>query len=90
MGVRLENKKGSSEMNCFLCKGDMENGLVTHAVDLNGAIIVVKNVPAKICSQCGEIWYSGAVTKQLEQIVDRISVAAITEVAIVNYSDKAA
>ena len=68
----------------------MEDRYVTHAVDLENCIVVVKNVPAKVCTQCGEIWYSGTVTKQLEKIVDAITATVITEIAIVNYSDKVA
>lgn len=31
-------------MSCFLCKGDMENKLVTHTADLGHCIVIVKNV----------------------------------------------
>jgi hypothetical protein len=30
----------------------------------------VKDVPAKICSQCGEVWIVSDVASQLEKIVD--------------------
>jgi len=75
-------------MNCFLCKGDIaENKLVTHTVDLGNCIVIIKGVPAMACTQCGEIWYSGTVTRQLEKIVDAIQATAITEIAVVNYTD---
>ena len=77
-------------MNCFLCKGDMENKHVTHTVDINNSIIIVKNVPAMVCTQCGEIWYSGTVSRHLEKIVDAIAETALTEIAIINYSEKVA
>ena len=77
-------------MNCFLCKGDMENQQVTHTVDLGNCIVIVKNVPASVCAQCGEVWYSGTVAKQLEKIVDAVTATANTEVAIVSYSEKVA
>lgn len=76
-------------MNCFLCKGDMESQNVTHTADLGHCIVIVKNVPAMVCTQCGEVWYSGTVMKQLEKIVDTLD-KAITEIAVVNYSDKVA
>jgi len=47
--------------------GDMEDRQATHTVDLDNCIVIVKSVPAKVCSQCGEIWYSGTVAKQLEK-----------------------
>ena len=77
-------------MNCFLCKGDMEDRLATHTVDFEKCIVIVKNVPAMVCSQCGEVWYSGTVAKQLEKIVEAITSSSLTEVAIVSYSEQAA
>ena len=77
-------------MNCFLCKGDMETKLVTHMVDLGNCIVIVRNVPAMTCTQCGEVWLDGLVVKQLEQIIDSVTAAAITEIAVVNYTDKVA
>jgi len=77
-------------MNCFLCKGNMEDRQVTHTVDFGNCIIIVKNVPAKVCSQCGEVWYSGAVSKQIENIVHVVTKTAITEIAVVSYSEKVA
>ena len=68
----------------------MENQQVTHTVDLGNCIVIVKNVPARVCTQCGEVWYSGTVSKQLEKIVDAVTATAITEVAIVSYSEKVA
>ena len=68
----------------------MENQQVTHTVDLGNCIVIVKNVPARVCVQCGEVWYSGTVAKQLEKIVDAVTATAITEVAIVSYSEKVA
>lgn len=61
-----------------------------HTVDLGNCIVIVKSVPAMACTQCGEILYSGTVTRQLEKIVDAITATAITEIAIVNYSERVA
>jgi len=77
-------------MSCFLCKGDMENNTVTHTIDLGGCIVIIRNVPAMVCSQCGEAWYSGTVTRHIEKIVDAVTATALTEIAIVNYSEKVA
>lgn len=77
-------------MNCFLCKGAMEPREVTHTVDLGNCIVIIRNVPAMVCTQCGEVWYNGTVSRQLEKIVDAIAATAFTEIAVVNYSDRVA
>jgi YgiT-type zinc finger domain-containing protein len=76
-------------MTCFFCKGDVQDGLSTFTADRGGCIIVVKNVPAQICDQCGETSYSNMVTQKLEQIVQRINNSS-AEVTVVSYSEKAA
>jgi len=58
-------------------------------VDIDECIIIVKNVPSQVCSQCGEVSYSNEVAKQLEKIVDSLRMS-ITEIAVTNYMDKAA
>jgi YgiT-type zinc finger domain-containing protein len=68
----------------------MEESFATHTVDLNGMIIVIKNVPAMVCKQCGEVWYNGTVARQLDKIAESVSKVAMTEIAIVNYAERAA
>jgi len=76
-------------MKCFYCKGDTEDKVKTHAVTLENAVIIVKNVPAMLCTQCGEAYFSDSVTKKLETITDQLE-NLIKEVAIVDYADKVA
>jgi len=77
-------------MICFMCKGTLRNGFSTFTADMNGCIIVVKNVPSRICDQCSEVSFSDEVAQRLEQIVHSIMGSAGAEIAVVNYSEKAA
>ena len=43
-------------MNCALCKGKLKKGIVNHIIDLGDGIIIIKNVPANTCNQCGEYY----------------------------------
>ena len=67
-------------MKCFLCKGDLQEQTTNFMIDVDNCFIIVKNVPSRVCSQCGEVSYSDvkAVRK------------AVSEVAIVNYQDSVA
>jgi len=76
-------------MKCFMCKGSLIDKTTTFMVDIDKCIIIVKNVPSQVCGQCGETSYSNNVAKQLEGIVNSLR-QSITEIAVVNYSDKAA
>jgi len=76
-------------VDCFRCKGNTEPKLRTHAVTLDECVIIVKNVPALICRQCGEVYFSDDVMQNLELIIDRLE-GLIKEVAIVEYTNSAA
>lgn len=78
-------------MNCFMCKGDLENKNTTFMVELDNCIIIIiiKNVPSQVCKQCGEVSYSNEVAKQLEKLVNSVR-NAITEITVINYTEKVA
>ncbi|MCL2513022.1 MAG: type II toxin-antitoxin system MqsA family antitoxin [Oscillospiraceae bacterium] len=76
-------------MKCFMCKGHIVDELTTFMVDMGNCIVIVKNVPSQVCGQCGEPSYSNDVAKRLESIVNAMS-AEVTEIAVLNYSDKVA
>lgn len=58
---------------CPLCGGYISSGKVIFAVDLEFGVIVIRNVPAKVCTICGEEWIENKVAFKLEKIVDVIA-----------------
>lgn len=74
---------------CIMCKGILENKKTNFIADLDNCIIIVKDVPSQVCSQCGEVSYSHEVALQLEKIINQMK-DVMTEVAIVHYSGTAA
>ncbi|WP_281166786.1 type II toxin-antitoxin system MqsA family antitoxin [Propionispira raffinosivorans] len=67
-----------------MCKGHLENNGTTFMVDLGNCIVIIKNVPSQVCSQCDEVSYSNVVTKQIEKMVNMFR-SSLTEIAIINY-----
>ena len=76
-------------MNCFMCKGDLEEKKVNYVVDLEDTIIIIKGVPARVCTQCGEQYFDDETAENIEKIVNQLKELA-TEVTIVNYKEKVA
>ena len=76
-------------MNCFMCKGKLEDKNTTFMVEMNQCIIIIKNVPSQVCKQCGEVSYSDEVAKKLEKLVHSVK-DAITEITVINYTEKVA
>lgn len=55
-------------MECSLCKiGVTEKGFVTVTLEKNDSIILIKNVPAEVCSNCGHYYLSEEVTAEVLQ-----------------------
>ena len=54
---------------CFFCKGSMELTRTKFVVDLGSFVLIVKNVPAWVCRQCGEKVFDDDVMEKLEKIV---------------------
>jgi YgiT-type zinc finger domain-containing protein len=63
-------------MKCVLCKhGTTYPGNVTVTLERDNCIIILKDVPADICENCGEYYLSQSTTKSVlsraERVVDR-------------------
>ncbi len=63
------NKRKNNSF-CPLCGGRKELGRATYSVDLGAGIVVVRNVRAKICAQCGEEWIDNKTARELERITE--------------------
>ena len=72
-------------MTCFYCTGQTIETTTKFIVDLGACVVIVKNVPARVCQQCGEASYSSEVAKQLEKIVEAVKRSIMSEVAIIDY-----
>jgi len=77
-------------MICFMCKGSIHDGTSNFTADMGKCIVIIKNVPSLICSQCGEVSYSNETAKRLEEIVHSLTEPVKTEIAVVNYTKQAA
>jgi YgiT-type zinc finger domain-containing protein len=73
-------------MKCVICKtGDTRPGTVTVTLQRGGTTVLIKEVPAEVCRNCGEYYLDEAVTRkvygQAEDAVNRR-----TEVEILRYA----
>ena len=51
------------------CPGEYEGKHITHVVKHRGAVIVLENVPADVCSVCGDVLLSLATVEAIEKIL---------------------
>jgi YgiT-type zinc finger domain-containing protein len=73
-------------MECVICKsGTTKQGKVTVTVDVKGTVVVFRNVPAKVCSTCGNYYLSSEMTKIIsEKVKQAVSKGVEIEVIKIN------
>ena len=54
--------------DCSYCKGPTNERPVTYTTEFRGRVVVVENVPACVCEQCGEPTFRPDVVDKLQQI----------------------
>ncbi len=52
-------------MKCVFCGGKTENKQVAFTYEEDDGYLIVENVPAEVCTKCGEKTYSPEVTDEL-------------------------
>ncbi len=75
-------------MTCFSCKGNMEQATTTYMTEYNNCYIIIKNVPCKKCTQCGEEFINGVALENIEKILEKLK-DALTEIAVIDYNTAA-
>jgi len=59
-------------MTCVICKtGDCHPGKTHFSAFVKDAFVVVKNVDALICDNCGEAYYDSETTAYIQQQVEQ-------------------
>ena len=84
----MDKRKDKAEriMECFMCKGKTEKQLVNYIVDMGKTVIIIKEVPANVCTQCGERYFDDEVMEKLEKIIDNVKKIAV-EISVVRYNE---
>lgn len=62
--------KNTKTDSCPLCSGTKKPGTTTFTADLGFGVVVVRDVPATVCSQCGADWIADDVAARIEELVD--------------------
>lgn len=73
-------------MKCFMCKGETEKKLVNYIVDMDKTIVIIKDVPANVCTQCGERYFDDEVMEKLEIVIENIKRVS-AEISVVRYDE---
>jgi YgiT-type zinc finger domain-containing protein len=73
-------------MKCLICKnGETQPGYAVVTLQRQGNTLIIKDVPAEICENCGEYYLSGEVAAHLYKQAEK-SILHGAEVEIGHYA----
>ena len=65
-------------MKCMICKtGETIGGSTIITLSREETVIVFKNVPCKVCNNCGERYIDQNITKRLLTIADEVNKSGV-------------
>jgi len=56
-------------MKCMYCGGEMQRTRSTYTIDRDGYHLFIKDVPAYVCSQCGEKHFQESEVADIQQLI---------------------
>ena len=56
-------------LECFYCKGTMVRGKTNYAFSKHGYHLLVDEVPAWICQQCGEVYFEEEEVDAIQDLI---------------------
>ena len=65
-------KQGGIIMKCKICSAELKKSKVNHIIDLDDHIIIIKEVPALVCEQCGEYFLETDIALKIERMVETV------------------
>ncbi|MEK7442604.1 MAG: type II toxin-antitoxin system MqsA family antitoxin [Chloroflexota bacterium] len=60
------------EMKCLHCQGELQRGKTTYTINRNGYHLIIDNVPAWVCSQCGEPLFDERQVDAIQKIIRKM------------------
>lgn len=58
-------------MKCMPCRaGETSPGKATVTLERKGVVIVIKEVPAEVCGNCGEYYVSEEITRKMLRLAE--------------------
>ena len=73
-------------MKCVICRqGQTSNGLTTVTLDRGHTTVVIKDVPAQICENCGEYYLNEQVTEKIHNLAEQAFQHGV-EIEVLSYA----
>jgi YgiT-type zinc finger domain-containing protein len=62
---------GETKDLCDFCGGELQAGVTELELRVEGKRLICENLPAQVCGQCGEAYFTAQVSHQIDDIIAR-------------------
>lgn len=69
-------------MKCMYCQGEMQKGTAPVHIDRHGIHVSIDEVPAWVCTQCGEPFFEESQVEGIQNIAKAVDHQALEFAAI--------
>jgi YgiT-type zinc finger domain-containing protein len=94
MGSRLKDKKEDSmrkeQRPCSSCGAEVQKKTITYTQTIGDRVYLVTDVPAEVCSQCGEQYLSPETVDILQDMVEKRQASETRQVPVFHFPHAAA
>lgn len=80
MTGELENDR------CYFCNGKLESKPATIPFVKNDTVVVIKNVPAQVCTQCGEAIMNSSIARNVDILLKQVY-RLNSQVSVIGYAE---
>ncbi len=60
-------------MNCTICNGNLRKDIVKLDLWVDNELVIIEDIPAEVCNQCGEKYVSAKVSKDIDKLLEKRS-----------------
>jgi YgiT-type zinc finger domain-containing protein len=78
----MQRSLGTQDMECIYCKGTLMRKRVPYTVVRRGYQLIISDVPAWVCSQCGESMFDEETVEAVQSILSEVDSRVETLVAV--------
>ncbi|MCK4249464.1 MAG: YgiT-type zinc finger protein [Candidatus Omnitrophica bacterium] len=73
---------------CYFCKGEIIEKRVRHIHSWADKLILFQQIPAEVCKQCGEVYFSPKVIETFDKATEHLDeIKKTVQVPVVPYSE---
>ncbi|MDZ7261337.1 MAG: type II toxin-antitoxin system MqsA family antitoxin [candidate division KSB1 bacterium] len=55
---------------CDFCEGELKSQIIDLDLKVNGELLIIENIPAEVCEQCGEYYLSAEVSEKIDAFIE--------------------